>query len=119
MAAINISAKILRPDGTFVAKIFRSSKETVQYLFANTQLFFKDVMIAKPRSSRSSSVEAFVVAREFCLPANYHDPDFEKTRPKLAMYSTLRMYMKKVTCGGETFDSDTNYPLRLVVEISG
>ena len=35
------------------------------------QIFFPDVNVAKPKSSRNSSVEAFVVARGFALPDGF------------------------------------------------
>ncbi|KAL7568758.1 hypothetical protein ACA910_021750 [Epithemia clementina (nom. ined.)] len=49
--------------GTFVAKIFRG--RDVHYLTAQLRLLFHHVSIAKPSSSRSSSMEAFVVCQHF------------------------------------------------------
>jgi tRNA (cytidine32/guanosine34-2'-O)-methyltransferase len=60
---------VLKPGGTFVAKIFRGRDVTL--LTAQIQIFFAEMTIAKPRASRNSSIEAFVVCREFFLPEGY------------------------------------------------
>ena len=36
------------------------------------KIFFPDVTIAKPKSSRNSSIEAFVVCRRYTLPPHFH-----------------------------------------------
>ena len=69
LAAFRIAAVLLRPGGSFVAKIFRG--ENSQLLFAKFELFFRHVIVAKPRSSRNSSTEAFVICKDFCLPDNF------------------------------------------------
>jgi tRNA (cytidine32/guanosine34-2'-O)-methyltransferase len=63
LSAFNISTRLLRPGGTFVAKIFRS-KETIE-LYSQLHLAFENVWCFKPRSSRSSSIENFVVCKNF------------------------------------------------------
>ncbi|KAK5276448.1 tRNA (uridine-2'-O-)-methyltransferase trm7 [Exophiala xenobiotica] len=55
--------KVLRPGGKFVAKIFRG--RNVDIIFAQLKLVFERVHIAKPRSSRASSIEAFVVCEGY------------------------------------------------------
>ena len=54
LAALNITTHILKPGGTFVAKIFRGKDVTL--LYSQLKLFFPLVTIAKPRSSRNSSI---------------------------------------------------------------
>ncbi|CZS96629.1 probable tRNA 2`-O-ribose methyltransferase [Rhynchosporium graminicola] len=68
-AALNLALCVLRPGGKFVAKIFRG--RNVDLLFAQLKLFFEDVVVAKPRSSRASSVEAFIVCLNFSPPAGF------------------------------------------------
>lgn len=68
-AALNLALCILRPGGKFVAKIFRG--RNVDLLYAQLKLFFDRVVVAKPRASRASSVEAFVVCLGFHLPEGY------------------------------------------------
>ncbi|EFR04869.1 tRNA (uridine-2'-O-)-methyltransferase TRM7 [Nannizzia gypsea CBS 118893] len=62
-AALNLAMGILRPGGTFVAKIFRG--RDVDVLYAQLKSVFGRVVVAKPRSSRASSLEAFVVCRDY------------------------------------------------------
>jgi tRNA (cytidine32/guanosine34-2'-O)-methyltransferase len=52
-----------------VAKIFRG--RNVDLLYAQLKLFFERVIVAKPRSSRASSVEAFIVCLNFQPPAGF------------------------------------------------
>lgn len=69
MAALNITAHVLSPGGTFVAKIFRGRDANL--LYSQLRLLFNRVTIAKPRSSRSSSIEAFVVCHDFRPPEGF------------------------------------------------
>ena len=57
--AVKITTHVLVKDGTFVAKIFRSRHAS--QLYAQLRLLFERVSIAKPTSSRNSSLESFVV----------------------------------------------------------
>lgn len=68
-AALNLALCVLRPGGKFVAKIFRG--HNVDLLYAQLKLFFGRVVVAKPRSSRASSVEAFIVCLGFRPPAGF------------------------------------------------
>ncbi|VDM31957.1 unnamed protein product [Hydatigera taeniaeformis] len=64
LAALTICARILENGGTFVAKVFRGREAGL--LGAQLRcLFAGDVVFAKPSSSRNSSLESFVVCREF------------------------------------------------------
>lgn len=63
LSAINISTHVLRTGGTFVAKIFRG--RNCGQLYSQLRLLFNRVNIAKPSSSRNSSIEAFVVCQDF------------------------------------------------------
>lgn len=68
-AALNLTLCVLRPGGKFVAKIFRG--RNVDVLYAQLKIFFEEVVVAKPRSSRASSVEAFIVCLGFRPPAGF------------------------------------------------
>lgn len=63
LAALNLALCVLRPGGRFVAKIFRGC--SVDLLYAQLRPLFARVVVAKPRNSRASSVEAFVVRLGF------------------------------------------------------
>ena len=69
LAAFNITSHILKPKGTFIAKIFTGND--VSLLFSQMNLFFGRVRCSKPRSSRNSSIEAFIVCQDYCPPKDY------------------------------------------------
>ncbi|CAK3955425.1 tRNA (cytidine(32) guanosine(34)-2 -O)-methyltransferase [Lecanosticta acicola] len=68
-AALNLALCVLKPGGRFVAKIFRG--KDVDLLYAQLKVVFEDVTVAKPRSSRASSVEAFIVCTNFRPPKGF------------------------------------------------
>ena len=69
LSALAITVQLLREGGTFVAKIFRGRGSPL--LYAQLKSLFADVYVAKPKSSRGSSVEAFIVGRGFKLPSGF------------------------------------------------
>ncbi|KAI9138620.1 FtsJ-like methyltransferase-domain-containing protein [Paraphysoderma sedebokerense] len=69
LAALNITTHVLKPHGTFIAKIFRG--KDISFLYAQMKIFFKNVVCSKPRSSRNSSIEAFIVCQDYCPPEGY------------------------------------------------
>ncbi|KAK9747427.1 FtsJ-like methyltransferase [Popillia japonica] len=71
LSALHIAFNVLKLGGTFVAKIFRGKDSDL--LVAQLQLFFEKVWIVKPRSSRNSSIEAFVVCKNY-KPKEGFDP---------------------------------------------
>ena len=77
VAALNLAAFVLAPGGTFVAKIFRG--KDVDLLYMQAEVFFANVTVAKPQSSRDSSVESFLVCRGFSVPPGY-TPSMEANR---------------------------------------
>ena len=62
-SALTLAMKVLRPGGKFVAKIFRG--KNVDLIYAQLRIFFARVHVTKPRSSRASSLEAFVVCEGY------------------------------------------------------
>ena len=66
---MNITTHVLKEGGNFVAKIFRGKDVTL--LYSQLRLFFENVTVAKPRSSRNSSIEAFVVCQNYKAPDGY------------------------------------------------
>lgn len=75
LAGLNISLHVLEDGGTFVAKIFRGKE--VSLLYAQLRRFFSRVTCAKPKASRNSSFESFVVCQDFRLPEGY-EPSMER-----------------------------------------
>ena len=68
-SALQLTLRVLKPGGKFVAKIFRG--KDVDFIYAQLRCFFSTVHCAKPRSSRASSLEAFVVCEGFNMPKGY------------------------------------------------
>lgn len=69
LAALNITTHVLKKGGNFVAKIFRG--KDVSLLYSQLKIFFPTVTICKPRSSRNSSIESFVVCQNYSPPEGY------------------------------------------------
>lgn len=63
LSAMLITTHVLQKDGTFVAKIFRG--KNIGFLYSQLRLLFERVSVAKPSSSRNSSMESFVVCERF------------------------------------------------------
>ncbi|XP_053328779.1 putative tRNA (cytidine(32)/guanosine(34)-2'-O)-methyltransferase [Spea bombifrons] len=118
LAALNITTHVLRRGGTFVAKIFRGKDVTL--LYSQLKIFFREVTCAKPRSSRNSSIESFVVCQGYCPPEGYipnmsnplldhcYDVDFNQ------LEGPNRVIVPFLACGDlSAYDSDRTYPLQL------
>ena len=95
-SALCLAMQVLRPGGKFVAKIFRG--KDVDLIYAQLKLVFESVHVAKPRSSRASSIEAFVVCEGYkpvkgWTPeaANYTDP-LANLRPKKEEKVTANLF---------------------------
>ncbi|KAJ2741508.1 tRNA (uridine-2'-O-)-methyltransferase trm7 [Coemansia sp. BCRC 34490] len=115
LAALNITTHVLRPGGAFVAKIFRGRDVTL--LYAQLRVFFTSVHVAKPRSSRNSSIEAFVVCQGYSPPDDYVpsmanpllDVPYDSANP---IVGSGRAIVPFVACGDlRGFDSDMTYSL--------
>lgn len=121
LSALNITTNLLREGGSFVAKIFRG--KDVSLLYSQLRCFFSEVTVAKPKSSRNSSIESFVVCRDFRLPAGFTpsmDALFLNQKYGIAgsgnneLVGSNALTVPFVACGDLTgFDSDKSYPLAL------
>ncbi|XP_071805340.1 tRNA (cytidine(32)/guanosine(34)-2'-O)-methyltransferase-like [Asterias amurensis] len=118
LAALNITTHVLKTGGTFVAKIFRGKDVTL--LYSQLKIFFPNVTVAKPRSSRNSSIEAFIVCQGYAPPAAYkpnmsnplldqrYNVDFN------SLEGPNRVIVPFLACGDlSAYDSDKTYPLEL------
>uniref|UniRef100_UPI000B4DBF35 tRNA (cytidine(32)/guanosine(34)-2'-O)-methyltransferase n=1 Tax=Lonchura striata TaxID=40157 RepID=UPI000B4DBF35 len=120
LQALNITTHVLKKGGTFVAKIFRGKDVTL--LYSQLRLFFPDVTCAKPRSSRNSSIEAFVVCRGYSPPEGFvptmENPLLEPEAglSLAALPGPSRALVPFVACGDlSAFDPDRSYPLQVLV----
>ncbi|RUS18445.1 FtsJ-like methyltransferase-domain-containing protein [Endogone sp. FLAS-F59071] len=115
LAALNITTHVLRPGGTFVAKIFRGKDITL--LYAQLKIFFPLVTCSKPRSSQS-----FIVCQNYTPPEGYV-PTMSNPLLDLSYDSTNelvgpnRVIVPFVACGDLSgFDSDRTYALETTDE---
>lgn len=69
MAALDICIKTLKVGGTFISKIFKGHDTT--FLISQFKILFKHVHIFKPKSSRVSSAEHFIVCRFYDPPKGF------------------------------------------------
>ncbi|WAR15114.1 TRM7-like protein [Mya arenaria] len=72
--ALNITTHVLKKGGNFVAKVFSLQifrGKDVSLLYSQLKIFFPLVSVFKPRSSRNSSIEAFVVCQNYSPPEGY------------------------------------------------
>ena len=60
-AGAQLCIHILRPGGTYVAKVFRGT--ATETLLDNLYVLFHQVLVTKPQASRNSSLEVFVTCR--------------------------------------------------------
>lgn len=118
VAALNITTHILKQDGDFVAKIFRG--RDVTFLISRLQLFFERVVVAKPTSSRNSSIESFVVCLNYNPPKDYvphmYNPFLDGNFASIeSMPEANRRIVPFVVCGDleghPPIDSDRTYSL--------
>lgn len=117
LAALNITTHVLKKGGTFIAKIFRGKDITL--LYCQLKIFFPLVTVAKPRSSRNSSIEAFVVCESYTPPEGYIP---NMMNPLLDLnydaFNQLegpnRCIVPFVACGDlSAYDSDMTYSLQM------
>lgn len=117
LAALNISTHVLVNGGTFVAKIFRGKDTTL--LYSQLKIFFEKVSIAKPASSRNSSIEAFVVCQNYKPPEGYKPQminpmsidDIEIIESDSPVNKVIVPF---IVCGDlRGYDSDMSYSLNL------
>lgn len=114
LAALNVGIALLRPGGTFVAKVFRQ-KDT-NLLYQQLRILFPDVSVVKPRSSRNSSIEAFVVCRNYGpLPGfvpKIISTDAGENQEIEALSDMNRLAIPFISAGDLSgFDADMTYSL--------
>lgn len=122
LAALTIVTHVLRPGGNFVAKIFRG--KDISLLYTQLKIFFPTVTCAKPKSSRNSSIEAFVVCEGYNPPPGFNYKDLYKLLERASSgYSDLdcssawlegssKLIVPFLACGDLSgYDADQSYPL--------
>lgn len=100
LAALQLTTCILRPGGTFVAKIFRG--RDIDLLYSQLGYLFDRVVCAKPRSSRGTSLEAFIV----CLGYRPR-PDWN---PKLELNMSTEEFFEHAGIGKSYIQEEMELP---------
>ncbi|GAX19269.1 tRNA (cytidine32/guanosine34-2'-O)-methyltransferase [Fistulifera solaris] len=132
LAAMLITTHVLCDNGTFVAKIFRGPN--IGFLYSQLRLLFERVNIAKPSSSRNSSMESFVVCQKFKGAPYQNLPldiggyiDLQRMNPLIGSDVTNEQSFHDldpsvvpfIACGdlsdwsynGQVLDADKSYPI--------
>ncbi|KAL3228943.1 tRNA (cytidine(32)/guanosine(34)-2'-O)-methyltransferase [Nakaseomyces bracarensis] len=99
MSALQLTTCILKRGGTFVAKIFRG--RDIDVLYSQLGFLFEKVVCAKPRSSRGTSLEAFIV----CI--GYNPPD--NWTPKLDVNTSVVEFFKGCDLGSLSIENKPVY----------
>ncbi|RLV94988.1 hypothetical protein JA1_001344 [Spathaspora sp. JA1] len=76
LSALQLTLCLLKPGGTFVAKIFRG--RDIDLLYSQLSYLFEKVICAKPRASRGTSLEAFIVCLGY-IPRPGWEPKLDLT----------------------------------------
>ncbi|CAG4956574.1 unnamed protein product [Colias eurytheme] len=117
LAALNITTHVLKIGGVFVAKIFRGKDVTL--LYSQLKQFFELVTVTKPKSSRNSSIEAFVVCQNYNPPPAYVptmvNPLLDHKYCDFNQFTGVNRFIVPFNACGDinAYDSDTSYPLLL------
>lgn len=127
LSALQLTTCILKPGGTFVAKIFRG--RDIDLLYSQLSYLFDKVVCAKPRSSRGTSLEAFVVCLGYKPRAGWNPKlELNKSTEEFFENSNIgksynlefldlpdpeeRLIAKFIACGDlNDVDSDATYTL--------
>eukprot|EP01006_Ploeotia_vitrea_P064249 TRINITY_DN87388_c0_g1_i1.p1 TRINITY_DN87388_c0_g1~~TRINITY_DN87388_c0_g1_i1.p1 ORF type:complete len:285 (-),score=32.76 TRINITY_DN87388_c0_g1_i1:222-1076(-) len=112
LAALNITTFVLQHGGAFVAKIFRGKDTTL--LYSQLQCFFRHVTTTKPKSSRNSSMEAFVVCQDYAPPEGYTPSMIDPLNPPevSTLSGVSRCIVPFLACGDLSgYDADMTYPV--------
>lgn len=123
LAALSITTHVLMSGGNFVAKIFRGKDTSL--LYSQLRIFFEKVSIAKPASSRNSSIEAFVVCQNYKCPEGYIPQMINPMVDNVEVIQNAtdskvnKELIPFVVCGDlRGFDSDMSYSLNVSESLS-
>jgi tRNA (cytidine32/guanosine34-2'-O)-methyltransferase len=135
LAGLTVCTHILADGGAYVAKIFRG--KDIALMYSQLKLFFKEVTCAKPKASRNSSIEAFVVCQGYRPPEGFEPDDLsrvlhERRKGMLqedavtgdttlgTMGWPTECIVPFVACGSvDAYDSDMSYDLPTYIDEDG
>ncbi|KAK3246986.1 hypothetical protein CYMTET_43506 [Cymbomonas tetramitiformis] len=122
LAGLTVVTHVLRPGGSFVAKIFRG--KDIGLLYAQCKIFFPEVHCVKPKSSRNSSIEAFIVCQHYTPVEGMHPGALNQVldqrhadassgaSPEQSVGGIEEILVPFLACGDLSgYDADQSYPL--------
>ncbi|KAH9817588.1 FtsJ-like methyltransferase-domain-containing protein [Melampsora americana] len=117
LSALKITLCLLRNGGNLILKIFNG--RDVNLLSDQLELFFHQVSNFKPKSSRDSSIESFLICQNFQPPLGFQldmNSSFFKTpsnRPSSPPSQSihLQQILRFVACGDLSTDDDPIEPV--------
>ena len=118
LSAFNITSHVIKHQGTFLAKIFRG--RDMSLLTAQMKQFFGNVVICKPRSSRDSSIEAFILCQGYNPPSDYIPSMIDPLKkveygPGNELTGSNRFLVPFMACGDlNGLDADQTYQLDVI-----
>ena len=116
LAGLTVCTHILAPGGAYVAKIFRG--KDIALLYSQLKLFFSEVTCAKPKSSRNSSIEAFVVCQGYRPPEGFEPAALRRVLEQRAG-GMLREDAGATMAGTMAWPNDVVVPFAACGDLSG
>ena len=116
LAGLTVATHILAPGGAYVAKIFRG--KDIALLYSQLKLFFTEVTCAKPKSSRNSSIEAFVVCQGYRPPEGFEPGALRRVLEQRAG-GMLREDAGSAIAGVMSWPNDVVVPFMACGDLSG
>lgn len=118
LAAVTIATHVLHPGGNFIAKVFRG--KDISLLYSQLKMLFPTVICTKPKSSRNSSIEAFVVCQNYAPPPGFLPSQLQKALMRSSDRDVQddqslisRRLIPFLACGDLSgWDADQNYDLQ-------
>ncbi|MDB9925256.1 RlmE family RNA methyltransferase [bacterium] len=117
LAGLTVSTHILRPGGAYVAKIFRG--KDIGLLYSQLKLFFTEVTCAKPKSSRNSSIEAFVVCQGYRPPEGFEPSRLRKVLEQRASGMLREDFSGNEIHGASSWPNECVVPFVACGDLSG
>lgn len=99
LSALQLACCVLKEGGTFVAKIFRG--RDIDLLYSQLGFLFDKVVCAKPRLSRGTSLEAFIVCMGYHKPAGWE--------PKLDELISTEEFFAGANIGKQAMTEQADY----------
>ena len=110
-SALSIALCVMAPGAAFVAKIFRG--KDVGLLYSQLKVFFPQVAVVKPKSSRNSSIESFVVCQNFTPPPGFKPIMIAPSNTSTYQPNDMDPLLVPFVASGDlcAYDSDMTYRL--------